>query len=111
MATIHDGKQIEPNIEGISKSQLEEILGLHGKLILDGVDKKIGEMPKQTVIYGNGSVEDSKEEMSEESLKSIAKEMVKKQKVDSNFSSLGKQEEIKVDNKKMKNTLDLLNNL
>ena len=59
---IHDGKKIEVNIGGISKSQLEKILQEQGKMILDGLDKKIGEIPKQTVIYNGGVREDSIEE-------------------------------------------------
>ena len=49
---IHDGKRLEINIGGISQSQLEKILQEHGKNILDGLGKKLGEIPKSTVIYG-----------------------------------------------------------
>jgi len=59
---IHDGKKIEVNIGGISKSQLEKILSEHGQMILDGLGKKIGEIPKQTVVYNDGIREDSAEE-------------------------------------------------
>ena len=59
---IHDGKKLEINIGGISQSQLEKILGQHSQLILEGLGKKIGEIPKQTVIYNGGVGEDSKEE-------------------------------------------------
>jgi hypothetical protein len=59
---IHDGKRLEINIGGISQSQLEKILGQHSQMILDGLGKKIGEMPKQTVFYNGGVKEDNIEE-------------------------------------------------
>lgn len=59
---IHDGKKLEISIGGISRSQLEKILSEHGQMILDGLGKKIGEMPKQTVVYNGGVREDGKEE-------------------------------------------------
>jgi len=63
---IHDGKKVEISIGGISKSQLEKILGEHGKMILDGLDKKIGGMPKQTVVYnGKGAIEENSQEETE----------------------------------------------
>jgi len=109
---IHDGKKIEVNIGGISKSQLEKILQEQGKMILDGLDKKIGEMPKQTVVYNGGKNIENQEDMSEESLNSIAKEMVKdRHNTESNFDSLGKRQKIKMDKEKVKKTLDLLNDL
>jgi hypothetical protein len=109
---IHDGKKIEVNIGGISKSQLEKILSEHGQMILDGLGKKIGEMPKQTVVYNkDGSVE-NQEAVSTESLNSIAKEMVKdRHNTESNFDSLGKRQKVKMDKEKVKKTLDLLNDL
>src|ERR1035437_7662940 len=79
MATIHNGKKLslEVNIGGISHSQLQKILSEHSQLILDGMNKKIGEIPKHTVVYRGDGKEESGEEASEESLNSIAKEMVK----------------------------------
>ena len=86
---IHDGKKVEVNIGGISKSQLEKILGEHGKIILEGLDKKIGEIPKQTVVYREGEKEESKEEMEIKvnSMEKIADIMSTVEgKKDSNFS-------------------------
>jgi len=112
MSIIHNGKQIEVNIGGISQSKLERILSEHGKLILDGMDKKIGDIPKQTVVYDKNGRETSQETISEESLNSIAKEMVKdRHNTESNFDSLGKRQKVKMDKEKVKKTLDLLNDL
>jgi len=111
---IHDGKKLalEVNIGGISQSQLEKILGEHSQMILDSLGKKIGEMPKQTVIYNKDGSMENKESISEESLNSIAKEMVKdRHNTESNFDSLGERQRVKMDKEKVKKTLDLLNNL
>ena len=86
---IHDGKKIEVNIGGISKSQLEKILGEHGKIILEGLDKKIGEIPKQTVVYNpDGKIESKEEtEIRANSMEKIADVMSTVEgKKDSNFN-------------------------
>jgi hypothetical protein len=111
---IHDGKKLalEVNIGGISQSQLEKILGEHSQMILDSLGKKIGEMPKQTVIYnGSESIESKEEkEIKSNSLDKIADLMATVVKAnESNFENkIGK---IKKTKKDVSKEIDMLKNL
>jgi hypothetical protein len=109
---IHDGKKLslEVNIGGVSQSQLEKILGEHSKMILDGLDKKIGEMPKQT--YDNNRIAENKEEKEIESnsldkIANIMSTVVDKNK--SNFDN--KIGNIKKTKRDVSKEIDILKNL
>jgi len=108
---ISDGKKLEINIGGISKSQLEEILGQQGQMFLDAMGKKIGEMPRQTVVYGGQNPEDPMEqEIKTHSMDKIADVMsTVSRENESNFDSkIGR---IKTTKKDASKEIDMLKDL
>jgi hypothetical protein len=109
---IHDGKKLEISIGGVSKSQLEKILGEHSQMILDGLGKKIGEISRQTAVYDKEGSADSKEEreIKANSLDRIADIMsTVAEKNESNFDK--KIGHIKKTKKDVSKEIDMLKNL
>lgn len=87
------------------KNQQEQLAANIGKIVLEQIKSQIGTLPTQS---GKENVEN----LSEEGLKNIAEAMIKNNGVDGgNIENLGKKHEVKTDNKKIKNTLDILKSL
>ena len=108
---IKDGKKIEINIGGISKSQLEKILADQNSTIIQALSNKLDAMP-----VANASVttvaQSTKEdvEIRSNSLDRIAEAMTTSR--DSNKSNIdSKKENIKITKKDVSKSIDLLKDI
>lgn len=110
---IHDGKKIEVNIGGISKSQLEKILSEHSNILLEGLGKKLSEIPKQTIVYnGEGNREENSKDEMEIKVNSMEKIADAMSTVVGKKSDLNKKiGNIKTTKKDVSKTIDILKNL
>jgi len=108
---IRDGKKIEINIGGISKSQLEKILAEHGQMVVDGLSKQFCNLPKLQTSNNIADKEFNEEtEIKSNSLDRIANVMsTSTEKQESNFDN--KIGNITTSKKDVSKAIDILKNI
>jgi len=112
---IHDGKRLEVavNIGGVSKSQLEKILGEHGKTIIEALGKKLAEGGNKTEYVGidqnGGRIGSEETEIRANSMEKIADIMATVEEKKTDLSK--KIGNVKTTRKDVSKTIDILKHL